>query len=75
LRAAEQAGMLEQLNMLKQRRQLLEKTGGGLAEVPSRTSQERMAGEVQTPGGFEQIDMALTQRAERRPPTNYARSA
>lgn len=73
LRAAEQSGMAEQLQMLKMRRQQIEKRGA-LGEVPSPTMQNRMAGETKTPGGMEMIDMALSQKGARKPPAAYERS-
>ncbi len=70
LRAAEASGMLQDLQMLKQRKASLEQGVGAGGGMPS-SKQGSRASEVKTPQGMEMIDMSLTQRGARTPPSNY----
>ncbi len=61
LKLAEKAGLAEELNLLKQRRQQIEQSGQGGGQQPR-------GSEVQTAQGREMIDLALTNQGQRNPP-------
>ena len=70
LRAAEQAGMLEEFIDLKTRRQPSE---SGLVEEPPASTKQRVQGEVQTPLGRETMDAVVGGYGQRNPPGRYTR--
>jgi hypothetical protein len=74
MRAAEKSGMAEDLQVIRQRRMQLEQQQTALNPGMTPNQMQRSVGEVQSPSGVEQIDMALSARGARKPPTNYTRS-
>jgi len=68
LRAAEKAGMGEDLQMIKQRREAIE---GGIQKEPPRTTKERIQGEANTALG--RANPVEPNKGARRPPRNYTR--
>lgn len=70
LRAAEKSGMLEDLEMIKARRQQLEQQGM-VQELPP-TGKQRVMGEVKTPAGEETAGRVVGART---PPRPYTRGA
>ena len=73
LKAAEKAGMADELELLKQRRLQIEQSAKSLTQMPAPTTLQRQVGETQTDQGREMIDMALVARGARRPPQPYTR--
>lgn len=72
LRAAEKSGMAGDLQLLRERRQLVEK-GQGIEDTVSPTEQQRRAGETKTGEGFDLIDTSLKQRGARQAPERFTR--
>ena len=70
---AEESGMGKFIEEARQKRMMMEEQQKGLQDMPPRTTQERTQGEVKTPLGKEMMDMALSNKGARRPPTRYSR--
>tara|TARA_Y100000310_G_C20695655_1_gene825498 strand:- start:1795 stop:3498 length:1704 start_codon:yes stop_codon:yes gene_type:complete len=74
LKLAEKAGLLEDLEFLRQRRRQAEtQQSSGLLPPASPSEMRQRAGEIETPLGQEMADMALTGRPARRAPAPFTR--
>ena len=71
--AAEEMGYGDLLEKAQQMRMGLEEQQKGLRENPPATTTERVKGEVKTPVGRGMMDMALSNRGQRKPPQPYKR--
>lgn len=70
---AEEAGMGKWIEEAQAQKQQIQKQQQGLVEMPPKTTQERVGGEIKTPLGAEMVDMALSNRGARKPPTRFTR--
>ena len=73
IKLAEKAGMAEEMELLKQRKQKTAQQQSGLLDAPPPSTQQRRTGETATPLGREMIDDALRNRGQRNPPTAFSR--
>ncbi len=71
--AADEMGMAEDYNIIRQRRQMVEKQQTALMQTPTPTEQTRNQGEVKTPMGQEMMDAFMGGYGSRKSPTNYQR--
>ncbi len=72
LKAAERAGMMDELKILRDRQKQME-GGGGLGQQVGMAEMAQRTGETKTPSGFQMIDEALRNRGQRFSPSRYTR--
>lgn len=73
LEFAQERGLESRYDSIKKRRQQLEARLAGLGQTPTTPPAGGRSPEVETPTGQEAYDMALAQRGQRMPPTEYTR--
>ena len=71
---AEESGMEEWLQRAVQEAEQAPAIQQGLQRPAPKTTQQRVQGEVRQPMGAEMIDMALSNRGSRQPPSRFTRS-